>query len=374
MHKVVFLNRRYCPGEAWTNRILGYAKGLAEQCVPVSLVYMLRGAEKDEINISGVQVVSLWEDEGMLAKKSKVISILRSFSLLNRIINYDDYIFVYGDSFYLLQASLLFKSNKIFCEVTEHPEIRGNSIKAKVFNYLGLHYIKKTDGLFVISDALKAYYQNHGVADSKVYKINMFVDTNRFNSHTAHHSCSYIAYCGAVSCEKDGVDILIKSFAKFHKRHRDYKLYIIGRGLNPSVIPNLTLLAKENDVEKDVIFTGAVPPEAIPDLLVNARILALARPQNLQAANGFPTKLGEYLATGNPVLVTSVGDIPKFIQNMYNGFLSRPGDIECFANQLSWIADHYEEAKIVGLRGKELSMDAFSYKTQSKLLYDYMTK
>lgn len=36
---VIFINRRYCQGEAWTNRDLGYAKGLSELGVNVTLVF-----------------------------------------------------------------------------------------------------------------------------------------------------------------------------------------------------------------------------------------------------------------------------------------------------------------------------------------------
>ena len=50
-------------------------------------------------------------------------------------------------------------------------------------------------------------------------------------------------------------------------------------------------------------FTGRTSPEVMPQILTDASILALARPNNVQSQNGFPTKLGEYLATGNPVAI-----------------------------------------------------------------------
>ena len=129
----------------------------------------------------------------------------------------------------------------------------------------------------------------------------MFVDTNRFNGLQKNTDEKYIAYCGAVSYDKDGANILIESFAKFYPRHKDYRLYIIGKSVEPLVSDQLKDLAHELGVEKNVVFTGTVDPKEMPQLLYNARILALSRPDNLQTQNGFPTKLGEYLATGNPV-------------------------------------------------------------------------
>lgn len=87
-------------------------------------------------------------------------------------------------------------------------------------------------------------------------------------------------------------------------------------------------------VQDAVIFTGKVAAEELPNYLVNASILALSRPDSLQARNGFPTKLGEYLATGNPVLVTNVGEIPLFIKHGENGFIAEESNVDDFAKNL----------------------------------------
>ena len=105
---------------------------------------------------------------------------------------------------------------------------------------------------------------------------------------------------------------------------------------------------------------------SIPQLLFNASILALARPDNLQAKNGFPTKLGEYLATGNPVVVTKVGEIPNFIKHMINGLLAEPDNPVDFAEKLCWIVENPIMAQNIGAKGKELISNAFNSLAQSK--------
>lgn len=194
----------------------------------------------------------------------------------------------------------------------------------------------------------------------------MFVDTNRFSGLEKTSVEKYIGYCGAVSYDKDGVDCLIKAFAIFHRSHPDYKLRIIGKGIAPNVIPDLKDLALSLGVLDSVVFTGPIPPEQMPQQLYDASILVLVRPDSIQAQNGFPTKLGDYLAAGNPVVVTSVGEIPLFLKDGENAFLSSPGNPEDFASRLNWVADNYEEAMMVGQRGKALSEDAFNYSVQSR--------
>lgn len=366
---IIFLNRRYCPGEAWTNRVLAYAKGFAEAGEEVVLYYIITDKQrtKPDINIPGVKVVNLWESDGIVAKRFKIVSFLKNLLRFPRLVKKGDKFFVYGGYEYQLRMALNVKEKaKVFCEITEHPQIFGKSKAVQRANDRKIKMLKKLDGLFVISNSLKHYYIERGIPKERIHVINMFVDTNRFSGLEKTSVEKYIGYCGAVSYDKDGVDCLIKAFAIFHRSHPDYKLRIIGKGIAPNVIPDLKDLALSLGVLDSVVFTGPIPPEQMPQQLFDASILALARPDSVQAQNGFPTKLGEYLATGNPVVVTSVGEIPLFLKDGENAFLSKPGNPEDFASRLNWVADNYEEAVQVGLRGKDLSEDAFNYSVQSE--------
>ena len=93
-------------------------------------------------------------------------------------------------------------------------------------------------------------------------------------------------------------------------------------------------MLKRLHIENKVIITGSVKRNEIPALLCNSDILALARPDNKQAEGGFPTKLGEYLATGNLVVVTNVGEIGLFLEDRKNAFISEPGSPEKFSEKL----------------------------------------
>lgn len=375
MGRVIFLNRRYCPGEAWTNRVLAYAKGFAEAGEEVVLYYIITDKQrtKPDINIPGVKVVNLWESDGIVAKRFKIVSFLKNLLRFPRLVKKGDKFFVYGGYEYQLRMALKVKEKaKVFCEITEHPQIFGQSKSALRANDRKIKMLKQLDGLFVISKSLKQYYIEQGIPEERIHVINMFVDTGRFKGLKKESKEKYIAYCGVVTYGKDGVDILLKSFSLFYKTHKDYKLMIIGRGANKNEILNLHNLASYLGISERVTFTGQVSPDEMPFLLKNASILALARPDSLQNRNGFPTKLGEYLATGNPVVVTSIGEIPNFLINKENAILAKPGDSDDFATQLCWVADNYEKAKEIGIKGFLLSNEAFSYKVQSQKALLYM--
>lgn len=374
MMNVILINRRYCPGEAWTNRVLAYAKGMAELGAKVSLVYLITDAKRSpyEINIPGVEVINLWEKDTLIEGKFRILSYLHNLYRVRRLVKAGDKVFVYGAEERLVKA-VTKKGVEVYAEVTEHPYIYNKNGKAgedKIDD--NSRRLSTLDGLCVISNKLFGYFSSLGIPSEKLRVSNMFVDVDRFNITKNIKANPYIAYCGIISYDKDGVDVLIKSFAIFHEVHPEYKLYLIGRAFSNEILEGLKTLCKSLGVDEYVMFTGQILPSAMPQMLVDAKILALARPNNLQAQNGFPTKLGEYLSTANPVVVTSVGEIPLFIKDGVNGFLAEPDSPKSFADKLIWVADHYEEACRVADRGRKLAENEFSYKTQSKVLYDLM--
>ena len=143
----------------------------------------------------------------------------------------------------------------------------------------------------------------------------------------------YIAYCGKVSNNKDGVDQLIHAFSIVHKIIPDIKLYIVGAiPANLSNEHNIQLIQDLN-LSEYVVLTGMLPADEIPQIMVDAKMLVLDRPDNLQARFGFPTKLGEYLLSANPVVVTGVGDIPLFLQDKDSALISPPNNPQAFAEK-----------------------------------------
>ena len=101
----------------------------------------------------------------------------------------------------------------------------------------------------------------------------------------------------------------------------------------PLKIKKLKELCIKLNIMDEVIFTGKIQKDLMPDYLCNANVLCLARPNNIQAQGGFPTKLGKSLATGNPVVVTKVGEIPDYLDEQ-SAYLACPGSVDDFANNL----------------------------------------
>jgi glycosyltransferase involved in cell wall biosynthesis len=200
----------------------------------------------------------------------------------------------------------------------------------------------------------------------------MTVEPQRFNIKKSENCDNYIAYCGTMWGNKDGVQILIEAFSRISSDFPNIKLYLIGDTSNEGEFKKLKEKISLLKIEDKVVFTGIISSDNIPHLLVNAKMLVLARPDNIQAKGGFPTKLGEYLATGNPVVVTKVGEIPNYLIDGVNAFLAQPNSVDSFATKMKFVLNNIDLANNVGLKGKELTNTIFNYKVQSKKLIDFI--
>lgn len=251
-------------------------------------------------------------------------------------------------------------------EYTEHPDVHDYISTLKNRKDEVLREIARAAGVFVISTSLRNYYIATGVSPERISIVNMFVDSTRFLPVKKRPVATpYIAYCGTASNNKDGVDRLLKAFAIVAKEIDDVDLYIIGKTPTRKDSRSNLNLIDQLGINDRVRFTGIISREEMPQTLTNAAVLALARPDSQQARNGFPTKLGEYLLSGNPVVVTKTGDIPLFLEDGVSAYLVEPDDIEGFARKLTLALKDKDAAMRIGRAGYEVAMKNFNYQIEA---------
>ena len=175
----------------------------------------------------------------------------------------------------------------------------------------------------------------------------------------------YIAYCGNM-LEDDGVSILIKAFALISSDYPNLSLVLAG---NSNDVPKQKKLAEELGVKERVKFLGRVPRDFIPSFLAGAKALALASPTSLRSVATMPCKVGEYLCTGAPVVVTGLGEINAYLKDGESAYLSEPDSPEAFAKKLiQALNDTDENKKCITETGKRIATTSFSADSQTTTL------
>lgn len=370
--KHVILVYEHIPGFAHTNRVLAYAKGYQELGLKVSIVCS-SSYRYPSYSLDGIDVHFCQEPN----TKIKVYNVLSSYGKvvksIKRLYNKkESVIHIYSTPTPLWISLFNRRKYDYFLEMTEIPyAITKPSLYRRLQTSLGQYKAKQCTGLLVITRSLWDYYQAKGVKN--VCVINMFVDTSRFDNIIVNKE-KYVGYCGMVGRHKDGVEYLIKSFATLHEYHSDYQLKLAGAFAYKEDEDYLRNLVDSLDLNDSVQFMGLIPSAEMPTFLSNASVLALARPDNPQSRYGFPTKLGEYLYTGNPCVVTRVGELDQYLEDMHSCVFAKPNDEVDFANKLLWVANNYEDAILIGANGRKVASREFSYLHESEKALNFFNE
>lgn len=365
--------KTYLPNYAPTNRFMAFVKGISELGEHATVCFFTPDSQKSTVqeNYKNISFVYYWKKKSFpfMRKINNLFSVLHFVFQLKK----DDVVYVYG-FLGLLRIMAFVKRAKCYYEIDECPEI--SLPKERYFKLTPsklAFYLQKISGVIVISNALRSYFINHGLSEENVHVVNMVVDPSRFESLNKDLQVEkYVAYCGKTSLFKDGCDILLRAFSIFKEKHTDFMLYMIGPIPRQDDKEALYHLVDELDLKDKVKFLGAVSYLEVPQILKNAQMLLLSRPDNIQAKYGFPTKLGEYLLTGNPVIVTDVGEISLFCKDGVDILLAKPDDPLDFSEKMSWCLNNPIKAKMIGENGKMKALESFNAITETNKLISFI--
>ncbi len=257
---------------------------------------------------------------------------------------------------------------KVFHERTELPYVFDSG--KRMLNVYLHKMLPRFDGIFLISDKLVGYIKQFNPAVQKLLTV---VDLSFFSTSVpSPYPFPYVGYCGTIGGNKDGVPVLIEAFAQITEQFPNLKLVLVGNNTNKAAIKETTDAIERYQLTDKVVFTGLVEREMMPVILCNASILVVAKPNNELNSGNFPIKIGEYLATGVPVVVTSVGEIPLFVKDGQTGYLSEPDSATAFAAKMKEALADPERSKAIGQAGKNVATSLFDYKIQAGIMADYI--
>lgn len=374
---IYFLFQTYESGTAVTNRAIAYAKALSLHNCAATFVFLYPNKQKEKFDssIPYIQFRYWWNKASTIHSATRWIWAKLKLKLFVNSLKKGDSVYLYNNS-ELIDFFTRIDGVKVFHERTEHPEVHTflstRFKKITLDNYYDS--CKRLDGMFVISTALKNLFIAKGVEPNKIEIVNVIVDAKRFEGLKKQQTERYICYCGTASNNKDGVDELLKAFAILHQQYNEIKLYIAGKTPSQDDEAQNLQLIKNLGIESNVVFTGLVSPDKMPQLLKNAMMVVLDRPDSLQAQCGFPTKLGEYLLSENPVVVTKVGDIPLFLTDGYDALLAEERNPQEFASKMIWVVEHPKEAAIIGKNGAQTAQCQFNNIIETQKIIDFIKR
>ena len=268
---------------------------------------------------------------------------------------------------------------KVVLEVNENPNMpEGGRLDPrwlrKIHRQLMLNItFRFTDGFIVISKSLEQLVEKYKKKSAPIVRIPIITDKIKESSRVFDKtSVPFILHTGALSETKDGVEAMFHAFAKAAGRTDiPIKFILTNKIAHNKLLQKIDKTIKVNKLEERVVFLGHIPKLELEEYRISCLTTIINKPVNEQNLYNFPTKLGEFLSYGIPVIASSTGEMGSFLKDKENAFIVPPNDSDAIAEKILYILDHPDEALKIGKAGKALAEKEFYFMNHSKKLADF---
>ncbi|HET7706565.1 MAG TPA: glycosyltransferase [Thermoanaerobaculia bacterium] len=172
--------------------------------------------------------------------------------------------------------------------------------------------------------------------------------------------------CVAAHKPYKGLPVLIEACRILRDKGVPFVCDIVGDG---PMRAELESMIRAANLESAVRIAGARPQEEVTRMMAEASVFAL--PSIIAAdgqMEGIPVALMEALASGRPVVTTSISGIPELVENGVNGLLVPPGDAAAFAAALERVLSDPAMRAEMGRQGQRKVRAEFTLDECTRML------
>lgn len=278
---------------------------------------------------------------------------------------------VFCSYFSLEQISAMLYAKKlgyrIVCDVVENYDAKGgdsSTLAMFTFRLSQLFFYNKADAFLVISSQIGNVYRRY---DKPMLMLTNSAPISSSSVKRHFHEPLSVVYTGTFA-PKDGLKYLVEGFDTFVRKYGNVaELRLIGKGSGDEATERII---RDNP---QIIKLGFVSDSVLAETQKNADLLCMTRCNSEFANCGFPFKLSEYMATGNAVLATSVGDVPLYIRDKINGLLVPPNSSQAIMDALEYVYADPRRCIEMGARAIRTVEESFSVRTNGEKLYQFLS-
>ena len=175
--------------------------------------------------------------------------------------------------------------------------------------------------------------------------------------------------CSGANLERDGLLDSLQGFLLFNDTHPGYT-FEIASSINQNDQYHKKCLDLINLHPNLFKLLGPLPPYLIPEKMVESSALLLTPHQNYQT-KGFPTKLGEYLASGTPTICSMIDDLIGVI-NANIVYSVKPNSPQMIAEALHSILMNPKEAESISSAAQRFMKENYTIDSYKKALISFL--
>ncbi|HBC31523.1 MAG TPA: hypothetical protein DC024_09830 [Clostridiales bacterium] len=184
--------------------------------------------------------------------------------------------------------------------------------------------------IIAISTLLESYYKKH---KCECIRIPTVLDTTKWIApHYNSDDLLRLVYAGTPG-KKDYLGNAIIGLALLPKTVRK-KIRLDLYGVNMGDLISILGISRKvvDDIGESLIVHNRIPFEKIPEEIRKADFSILLRPNKRYANAGFPTKVGESMAAGVPVIANLTSDLSMYIKDGQTGLVVKDESPEAFSS------------------------------------------
>ena len=219
----------------------------------------------------------------------------------------------------------------------------------------------------------------HPIANTNLFKVTQ-VDRKEILERYGIAGDAKVILCVQRIDPKSGHEQLIRVLPKVLEKVPNTKLVFVGAESMSSklskdrqiLVESVKQLVGNLKLKKDVIFTGNIDYNILPELYNSVDVVSLCSKNE-----GFGLSITEAMACGNPIVGTKVGGIPLQVREGVNGYLVDVGDIETTADRLIKLLSDSELRKRMGENSLKIVEQNFKIEQgieKHMMLYNSMFK
>lgn len=300
-------------------------------------------------------------------------TFIRNPSLLSKINTFlieNEVSFLFSDACQCYFSSILKIANSAnipyYVEQCEKYDISSYKLKRLDIRYrkflqLYTHGFKKSNGIIVISRFLEKHYSNQGTRVIRIPTI-LEIENIPFSSNTCNKRIRLV-YMGVTGRNKELLSPIIRVFSNDKNISTRFEFHVYGTTKTQLLKYNPKLKKDLLYIGDSITFFGVVPQKEVQAILVDADYQIFIRPYRESSEAGFPTKLGESMAAGTPVISNLTGDIGLYLQDRRNGFVLHDTSENSLERVLKTVLSlSNDEKRTMRLNARTTAEKYFNYK------------
>ena len=152
-----------------------------------------------------------------------------------------------------------------------------------------------------------------------------------------------------------------------HNQGVKCKLLLLGKGTTQ----DMKILDKISGINF-IEYKGFVSDEELNETMKRCDILCMTRINSRFANYGFPFKLSEYLATGNILLATNVGDVCQYLEDKVSALIVEPESPQSIADAIRFVEENHEKSLKIAQTGHKVMKDVFNIDCIGKKFINFL--